>query len=84
MKQCYLSGGLYLLFLDFSEIDGLQFLFLCFFRSFVVFNIPDMLHFVNAILKFILYFLCILYLYLLITIIHTFYAIKMWYIIFIY
>ena len=77
MKQCYLSGGLYLLFLDFSEIDGLQFLFLCFFHSFVVFNIPDMLHFVNAILKFILYFLCILYLYLLITIIHTFYAIKM-------
>lgn len=73
MKQCYLSGGLYLLFLDFSEIDGLQFLFLCFFRSFVVFNIPDMLHFVNAILKFILYFLCILYLYLLIAIIYIFY-----------
>lgn len=84
MKQCYLSGGLYLLFLDFSEIDGLQFLFLCFFRSFVVFNIPDMLHFVNAILKFILYFLCILYLYLLIAIIHTFYAFKMRYIVFIY
>lgn len=83
MKQCYLSGGLYLLFLDFSEIDGLQFLFLCFFRSFVVFNIPYMLHFVNAILKFILYFLCILYLYLLIAIIHTFYAIKMRYIVFI-
>lgn len=83
MKQCYLSGGLYLLFLDFSEIDGLQFLFLCFFRSFVVFNIPDMLHFVNAILKFILYFLCILYLCLLIAIIHTFYAIKMRYIVFI-
>ena len=56
MKQCYLSGGLYLLFLDFSEIDGLQFLFLCFFRSFVVFNIPDIPHFVNTILKLILYF----------------------------
>ena len=83
MKQCYLSGGLYLLFLVFSEIDGLQFLFLCFFRSFVVFNIPDMSRFVNAILKFILYFLCISYLYLLIAIIYIFYAIKMWYIAFI-
>ena len=84
MKQCYLSGGPYLLFLDFVyEIDGLQFLFFLFLCSFVVFNIPDMLHFVNAILKFILYFLCILYLYLLIAIIHTFYAIKMRYIVFI-
>ena len=63
MKQCYLSGGPYLLFLDFVyEIDGLQFLFFLFLCSFVVFNIPDIQHFVKTILKFILYFLYIAYL----------------------
>lgn len=56
MKQCYLSGGPYLLFLDSFEIDGLQFLSFYFSVSFVVFNIPDIFYFVNAILKFILYF----------------------------
>ena len=56
MKQCYLSGGLYLLFLDFFETDCLQFLFFLFSVSFVVFNIPDANYFVNTILKFILYF----------------------------
>ena len=70
MKQCYLSGGPYLLFLDFVyEIDGLQFLFFLFLCSFVVFNIPDKQHFFKTILKFILYFLYILFLYLLIVII---------------
>lgn len=70
MKQCYLSGGPYLLFLDFVyEIDGLQFLFFLFLCSFVVLNISDTQHFVKTILKFILYFLYILFLYLLIVII---------------
>ena len=54
MKQCYLSGGPYLLFLDFVyEIDGLQFLFFLFLCSFVVFNIPDTQHFVKNILMLI-------------------------------
>lgn len=52
MKQCYLSGGPYLLFLDFVyEIDGLQFLFFLFLCSFVVFNIPDIPHFVKTIFE---------------------------------
>lgn len=56
MKQCYPSGGPYLLFLDFFETDCLQFLFYYLLRSFVVFNVPDISHFVNTILKLILYF----------------------------
>ena len=62
MKQCYPSGGPYLLFLDFFETDCLQFLFYLFPSFFVVFNIPDISHFVNTILK----------LYLLIIIIYIF------------
>lgn len=56
MKQCYLSGGPYLLFLNFSKLIVYNFFFIYFLRSFVVFNIPDISHFVNTILKLILYF----------------------------